>query len=83
MKALALLLQHGLDPNAQNWPTPPLVQAARFSGNAETVRLLLQAGQKVNAIGPDGQTALLVAARTGDAEMVKELGRRRRCVGSG
>lgn len=43
----------------------------RWQGNAETARLLLDAGANVNAKLTDGSTPLALAAWKGHAEVVK------------
>lgn len=66
-EAVAVLLEHGADPEAPDrggWT--PLLLAAR-SGDAEVVDLLLAAGVPVDGLGGEGSrsTPLLVAAITG------------------
>jgi len=49
-----------------------LLQAAGW-GDADRVRLLIQAGADVHARDKDGRTALMWAARCGDADRVRLL----------
>ena len=56
----------------------PLAEAAA-SGSAEAIRLLLKAGADVESANPEGQTALMVVARTGTStRQDAHQGRRRR-----
>src|SRR5262249_2357899 len=50
----------------------PLICAA-FSGNAETVAMLIDKGAKVDARAADGRTALMYAAGWGDLARVKAI----------
>jgi hypothetical protein len=83
-----LLLDAGLDPNAADLPgLTPLMMAAGWNGNLETVKLLLAKGANVNAvsrpvmglptrIAPSkfgNLTALIMAAPFGPAELIKTL----------
>jgi ankyrin repeat protein len=44
-----------------------LIAACQTRGNVKIVELLLKYGASVNKMGTEGQTALLYAARNGDA----------------
>ena len=53
-------------------------------GNTEMLKLLLEAGADADSPNPDGQTALLAVARTGNveaAQLLLERRRHRRCAG--
>lgn len=66
------LLEKGADVNESNsGRDTPLILSAMSS--SEAVRLLIEAGAKVNAVGKNGRTALLVAARWGCPETVRIL----------
>ena len=47
-------------------------------GNAEMLKVLLEAGANADSPDPDGQTALLAVARTGNVEAAQLLLDRRR-----
>ena len=72
--AVQAALGRGADPNAQKG-SPPLL-AAVGSGNAEVVRLLVQAGADVNPIQREDayvEPALVATARAGDVEILRVL----------
>lgn len=73
-KLVALALAGGADVNegAGYWHTTPLMQAAR-SGDADTVRLLLDAGADVNKRNAGGMTALSWATCANHPEIVQML----------
>src|SRR6185436_1289892 len=50
----------------------PLALAA-VNGNPKTTALLLAAGANPNAVAVEGQTVLMTAARTGNADVVERL----------
>jgi ankyrin repeat protein len=73
-KVVRLLLAAGADVNAQNrsMGAPALIYAAR-DGHAKVVRLLLAAGANVNAQDRWGETALMLAERTGKTGVVRAI----------
>ena len=82
MQAAQLLVRAGANVKAKNrYGVTPLYPAA-VNGDAEMIKLLLDAGADVNTALPEGEPALMTAARTGRADAVKaycsELWRRRR-----
>src|SRR5690554_1884910 len=59
----AALLQAGADPNVANeYGAFPLSEAT-MSGSVEVVELLLEQGAAVDQTSPEGETALMIAAR--------------------
>ena len=65
-----LLLDHGAMPDktaADAMSITALIAACQTRGNVKIVELLLKYGASVNKMGTEGQTALLYAARNGDA----------------
>ena len=52
---------------ANNYGATPMSLAAEV-GNTEILKLLLEAGANADSPNPDGQTALLAVARTGNVE---------------
>lgn len=63
----------------------PLVEAAR-GGHFGTVRLLLEAGADIEGVSVGDETALMVAAKRGDLEMVEfllSIGAKIRAMGGG
>jgi ankyrin repeat protein len=70
-EAMAFLLEHGLSPDAGT--VTPLGRALE-AGHAETARMLLARGADANAaVGSARQPALVYAARTGDAGLLRLL----------
>ena len=70
-----LLVEAGMDPNGPQDPQsiPPIIMAA-FRGNVKLVEYLLaQPKIEVDKRDIDGQTALLVAAKKGNARIVDLL----------
>ena len=55
----------------------PLTEAAR-QNDARLVKMLLDAGAKVDSANPDGETALMLAIKGGDLPDRPDAGRRRR-----
>lgn len=51
---------------------PPLIHAAQL-GDVESIKALLDAGAKVNACSPDGQTSVMKAAEWGNLDAVRLL----------
>jgi len=75
---MALLLQLGTDPNAQNRcghaPLYCVANECTLETGAEGVRMLVQAGADVNACGGVTKaTALHMAARRGHVELARAL----------
>lgn len=69
--SVALLLARGADPNGGNDSRPPLTEAV-WNGDAESVRLLLQAGADPLALTSLGHTALVPpGSEPLDAECVR------------
>jgi ankyrin repeat protein len=69
---LAAALEEGADPNAESSPGRPALFLAASRGNAEAVRLLIDAGADVNADTADG-SILVKAAVEGYPEVVEML----------
>lgn len=70
-QAAVLLLDAGAEPvNVRGWS--PLHYAA-LEGKAEVVKLLIARGVPVDAPAPNGATALMLAARSGNVDSVKAL----------
>lgn len=69
-KRAAALIARGAEVNKLGW-TP--LQYAVSRGHADTARLLLEKGALINAPGPDGTTALMMAAYSGDQAVVQYL----------
>ncbi len=70
---IALLLDHGVSPDAPNdLGFTPLMEAAIW-GNAKAASLLLAHGAKPDREAPDGGTALNSASLLGHGEVVEEL----------
>src|SRR5262245_5862365 len=61
------LLTAGVDPNAQ---TPGILP---YAGDPKIVARLIDGGADVNATSPSGDTVLMIAVRSGDAEKVRLL----------
>src|SRR5262249_33317469 len=67
-------LAAGADVNATDLTGETTLMTAARTGNAETVRLLIDRGAKVNAVDPEfQQTALMLAVRENHPEAVKVL----------
>jgi hypothetical protein len=75
-EAVRLLLEHGADPNAPSMIAgyTPLMWAA-YSENidAETVKLLLSKGAKIDAKGANGESPQSLAKKHGSTEIIKLL----------
>lgn len=73
-KKVAVLTEHGAKVDVR---TPigrtPLLIAAAYAGNAESVRLLLDKGAKIGDQDVTHETALTSAAKRGDAQMAEVL----------
>lgn len=70
--ALAAALEEGADPNAQSSPGRPALYLAARRGNAEAVRLLIDAGADIHADTINGPV-LIRAANEGGREIVEML----------
>ncbi len=76
LDVLKLLVDHGLSPNQRPYrQLHPLMYACRADKRPglDKARFLLDIGAKVNAIGPQGRTALHYAARTGSVALCELL----------
>jgi len=71
-QSVRLLLKYNADPNSK-YDGEPVLNLASRSGSAETVKILLDAGAKINETNTSGQSALMVAAKTGHKSVVKLL----------
>ncbi len=58
LKAMALLLEYGVDVNVRDQRGMTPLHNASFLGNRQMVEFLLQRGAEVNAVNNDGETAL-------------------------
>lgn len=76
MKDLKLLVKSGLSPNQRPYHgLHPLMYACRADKSLDIpkVKYLIELGADVNAVGPQGKTALHYAARGGNAELCELL----------
>lgn len=64
------LLERKVEPNQPGWNA---LHYAAFENRARIGALLLTAGTDVNALAPNGSTALMLAAKRGHLEMVRLL----------
>lgn len=72
--ALETLLLRGVSPNTVDPSLGPVIVFAAREGSVDAVRsLLISPATEVDASGPDGETALMVAAGSGNLELVKLL----------
>nr|AFI99112.1 ankyrin repeat protein Diego [Clytia hemisphaerica] len=67
------LLQHGLDPNAQDNSGCPPLHIAAYGGNVHCMNVLLENNAQVNMQDNSGSTALHLACRSGNLDAVKLL----------
>jgi len=67
-----LMLERKVDPNLPLPGWNPLHYAA-FENRAKIVTLLLNAGADINALAPNGSTALMLAAKLGHLDAVRVL----------
>jgi len=65
-----LLLERKVDPNQPGWNA---LHYAAFENRTKIATLLLAAGADVNALAPNGSTALMLAAKCGHLETVRLL----------
>ena len=78
---LARLIDRGADVNGRlsrarrdiRERTPLLLAASSDLVHAETIRMLLARGAEINAVGPEGETALDLAKRNGETDVVRVL----------
>lgn len=77
MRIVKALLAKGADPNARDkdgmTPVSTLLLDSRDSPQVPILELLLAAGARMEATGPDGETALMDAAYAGDEDCVRLL----------
>ena len=66
------LLQAGADPNEVDQGFPAIAGAAQY-GHVNVVRVLVEAGAKLEATSPNGVTALMYAAMYGKADCAEAL----------
>lgn len=72
--ALETLLLRGVSPNIVDPSLGPAIVYAAREGAIDAVRtLLISPATEIDARGPDGETALMVAAGSGNLELVKLL----------
>ncbi|MEW6292469.1 MAG: ankyrin repeat domain-containing protein [Pseudomonadota bacterium] len=69
-EVVKLLLERKVAPNQPGWNA---LHYAAFENRARIAALLLAAGANVNALAPNGSTALMLAAKRGHLEMVRLL----------
>jgi ankyrin repeat protein len=67
---VSLLVEQGAGVNHPGWN--PLIYAA-WKGKTEVVKYLLEKGAEIDAVSPNGISALMMAARSGHFETVKLL----------
>lgn len=72
LEAIKTLLDAGADPDGTGSRVRPLHAAASF-GRLDVIRLLVEQGAMVDAVGPGGQTALHLASHEGQIEVVEQL----------
>lgn len=65
-----LMLERKVDPNQTGWNA---LHYAAFENRAGIAALLLAAGTDINALAPNGSTALMLAAKRGHLETVRLL----------
>ena len=70
LQLASLLVQHGAKVNISGWN--PLIYAA-WRGKAKLVKYLLDQGADIDAVAPNGTSALMMASRGGHIETVKLL----------
>src|SRR6266404_393465 len=68
-----LYLAEHLDPNRRAAHDRPLLVAAALEQDWDTVQRLLQAGARPDPADENGTTALMLAARTGNIEIMRKL----------
>jgi ankyrin len=74
VEAVQLLLKVGANPSMSNRFGASPLSAAAISGNAQLVKVLLDAGADAKAVSTlDGETVLMSAARSGSVEAVRLL----------
>ena len=64
------LVEYGADPSLQGWT--PLIYAA-WRGRTDVVKYLLGKGVDIDAVSPNGISALMMAVRSGQYDVVKLL----------
>ena len=74
LKNISFLIQNGADVNIKSSRGDPVLTIAIFSGMTnEVIDTLLNAGAHINAADNEGMTALLVAAKIKDSELLEFL----------
>ena len=81
MRLLARLIDRGADVNGRlpqarrdlRERTPLMLAASSDLVDAATIRMLLSRGADIHAVGPEGETALDLARRNGDTDVVRVL----------
>ena len=80
-RLLARLIDRGADVNGRlsqarrdiRLRTPLMLAASSDLVHADTIRMLLARGADIQAVGPEGETALDLARRNGDTDVVRVL----------
>lgn len=72
LEAVRVLLDAGADLNSEGFALSPL-RIAADKEHLDVVRLLVERGARIDAQAPDGWTALVWAASSGHAELVRYL----------
>jgi ankyrin repeat protein len=73
LEAASALIKNGANVKAGNRYGVTPLSLACINGSAPMIELLLKAGADANTVLPEGETALMTAARTGDVNAVKAL----------
>lgn len=69
-EVVRLMLERKVEPNQSGWNA---LHYAAFENRAAIAALLIAAGAQVNALAPNGQSALMLAAKRGHLETVRIL----------
>jgi ankyrin repeat protein/serine/threonine protein kinase len=74
LEMISLLLENGADPKIlNNWHTEVLGTSAFYCPNVEIIKLLLQAGSRLDSVNIWGKTALFNACESGNVEVARYL----------